>query len=203
MATSRTWPGYIADGDIAAGKAVTTGLMTDIRNSLSNMADRIGVPATYSENVEDHDHDAVNSAQVDANNLLNKDGILSTYLAQKTALINNVVWTFSTGALGFEPIMMIVHWICETNTIDAIQGWGMATAAAEEQGMSHTIDDATITIDANDIMGFDTGGGLQTGFNERAAVTAWGAANITITTQTGAWSANADTLYANLLVLGA
>jgi len=64
MATSKTWPGYIPNGDIDPDSPLTTNFFTDIRNSISNLADRVGTPTTYDPDVEDHNHDGDNSKQV-------------------------------------------------------------------------------------------------------------------------------------------
>jgi len=64
MATSQNWPGYIPNGDIDPDSPLTTGLFTDLRNSISNLADRVGTPTTYDPDVEDHNHDGDNSKQV-------------------------------------------------------------------------------------------------------------------------------------------
>ncbi len=63
-ATSKNWPGNIPDSDIDPDSPLTTGLMQDIRDSLTNLAERVGDPAVYSENVKDHAHDGVTSANV-------------------------------------------------------------------------------------------------------------------------------------------
>ena len=66
MATVYTWPGNIPDSDIDADSPLTASLFADIRDGISNVAERLGTPGTYNANAEDHRHNGTDSHKVSA-----------------------------------------------------------------------------------------------------------------------------------------
>lgn len=192
----------IADGAIDADSPITADLMEDLRDNDIHLEEWLGLDYTAAQN---HDHDATNSKAIDAANLTNKSGLLSTLIAQRTFAMNSGTWSFSTGSLGFDPVFMLINWVALPNSggLKLICGWGKATSDTNETGTSFNDTSINVSVSSTAIMGFSVAAGLSATFaTEQAGVTAWGSSNITVSTLTGAWSSTAQTGYANILVVG-
>jgi len=193
----------IPDGSIDADSPITQDLMTDFRDNDINLEEWLG--KNYTAAV-DHDHDGANSAPV------NISAVLAAYNAQHSVDANSS-WSISTGALGFTPQAMVVHWGVEFGSLNEIHyGWGLAmgTGAGNQSGFATRFDSSGpafdgSAIDASNVMGTtaNTAGGLNTTFAEKGEVTAWAAGGITIATTTGVWRGSAGTLYVNIQIWGA
>lgn len=127
-----------------------------------------------------------------------------------TADISGGSWSVSTGVLGFIPDWVEVIWrispdIDNTRAEMSGIGFGRGTAAGDQSGKENHVDESSFLIyyanyDANDIMGFASGGG--TAFGESARITQFNENGIVITTQTGQWHTASRTIYVSFIVHG-
>jgi hypothetical protein len=188
----------IADSAIDADSPITADLMEDFRDNDIHLEEWLGLSYTAAQ---DHDHDGTNSAKV----------ALNAHIAQYTADLSSGTWNITTGALSITPQAMVINWAFDTGAI-MVWGSGFAkgTGASNQNGSSIAWNTTTNTIDyvsmdVNEVMGYTFGaaGTLSTSFvTEQAAVTAWGTSAVTITTQSGAWTGGAVTIYINLQIWG-
>lgn len=144
-ATSKTWPGNIPDSDIDPDSPLTTGLMTDIRDSLTNLAERIGDPGTYDENSTNHVHDGVSSDFVLPPNLYG-DGSDGDVVSSGSISINklqfyntlNIQVGHSFTAIGTSIVRVKGNLTLNGQLVAAPQGgpWGIGPAQIAGSGAS-------------------------------------------------------------------
>lgn len=96
-ATSKTWPGSITDARIDADSPTDVTLWADVRDSLVNLSERIGDPATFDENIKDHNHSGVGSALLGLSSQL--DGFSGTSGSDQV---------FDTSLSGINPLFALV-----------------------------------------------------------------------------------------------
>ncbi len=99
---------FIPDGDIDPDSPITTGLMTELRDNDQHLESWLGESFVAAV---DHDHDGVNSKAV---------AVASLFGSALFNLSTSGTTAVSTGALSFEPKVVLVVGIADTVTDDSL-----------------------------------------------------------------------------------